>query len=141
MPGAFSTRLNFGSVDRVDFRYIVASRPGYPRTPLSVGKTPKEQAAAFAALLDALKIDKVAVFGGRVGDLPRSSLRVCTLTAVWRSFFEDAVSMQIRVGQLLFLEAAVKNTVGYDFSLTRNSPARKLPGRDLCNLLGRITGW
>lgn len=34
-------------------RYIIPSRPGYLRTPLSVGKTPKEQAEAFAALLDA----------------------------------------------------------------------------------------
>ena len=49
------------------FRYIVPSRPGYLRTPLSVGKTPREQAEAFAALLDVLKIDKVAVIGGSGG--------------------------------------------------------------------------
>jgi pimeloyl-ACP methyl ester carboxylesterase len=43
------------------FRYIIPSRPGYLRTPLEVGRTPQEQADAFAALLDALNIEKVAV--------------------------------------------------------------------------------
>jgi pimeloyl-ACP methyl ester carboxylesterase len=43
------------------FRYIIPSRPGYLRTPLEVGRTPQEQADAFAALLDALNIPKVAV--------------------------------------------------------------------------------
>ena len=46
---------------------IAVSRPGYLRTPPEVGKTPEEQADAFAALLDALKIQKailLAISGG-----------------------------------------------------------------------------
>jgi len=48
-------------------RFIAVSRPGYLRTPPEVGKTPEEQADAFAALLDALKIQKailLAISGG-----------------------------------------------------------------------------
>ncbi len=44
-------------------RAIIPSRPGYLRTPLSVGKTPEEQADAFKALLDEIGVQKVAVFG------------------------------------------------------------------------------
>src|SRR5690349_1661222 len=40
--------------------YIIPSRPGYLRTPLSVGSTPADQARAFAALLDALGTKRVA---------------------------------------------------------------------------------
>jgi 2-hydroxy-6-oxonona-2,4-dienedioate hydrolase len=44
-------------------RVIAPSRPGYLRTPLSVGATPEQQAEAFAALLDELRVDKAVVFG------------------------------------------------------------------------------
>jgi pimeloyl-ACP methyl ester carboxylesterase len=46
---------------------ISPSRPGYLRTPLSVGRTPQEQADAYAALLDALHIDRVAIAGASAG--------------------------------------------------------------------------
>jgi pimeloyl-ACP methyl ester carboxylesterase len=48
-------------------KFIIPSRPGYLRTPLSVGRTPEQQADAFAALLDAIHIDRVAVIGGSGG--------------------------------------------------------------------------
>ena len=48
-------------------RFIIPSRPGYLRTPLSVGETPEDQAKAFAALLTALHVDKVAVLAGSGG--------------------------------------------------------------------------
>lgn len=44
-------------------RAIIPSRPGYLRTPLSVGDTPEQQADAFKALLDELGVQKVAVLG------------------------------------------------------------------------------
>ena len=44
------------------FGTITPSRPGYLRTPLSSGRTFEQQADAFAALLDALAIDAVAVY-------------------------------------------------------------------------------
>lgn len=48
-------------------RLISPSRPGYLRTPLSVGLTPQEQADAYAALLDALGIERVAIAGASGG--------------------------------------------------------------------------
>jgi len=47
---------------KAGFRVIALSRPGYLRTPLTSGKTPAEQAALIAALLDALGIDRVALY-------------------------------------------------------------------------------
>ncbi|MGH7830700.1 MAG: alpha/beta fold hydrolase [Candidatus Binatia bacterium] len=46
-----------------DFQFISPSRPGYLRTPLTIGETPEAQADAYAALLDALGISKAAIFG------------------------------------------------------------------------------
>lgn len=48
-------------------RFISASRPGYLRTPLETGQTFAEQADAFAALLDALGIEKAAMVGVSAG--------------------------------------------------------------------------
>ena len=42
---------------------IAVSRPGYLRTPISVGRTPAAQADALAALLDTLQVERVAVQG------------------------------------------------------------------------------
>ena len=50
--GVLVTRI----LDSQEFTFIALSRPGYLRTPLSVGKTPEEQADAYAALLDELEI-------------------------------------------------------------------------------------
>jgi pimeloyl-ACP methyl ester carboxylesterase len=52
------------------FRPIAVSRPGYLRTPLAAGATPEQQADAFAALLDALAIDRVPVIGISGGGPP-----------------------------------------------------------------------
>ena len=45
------------------YRVLTPSRPGYLRTPLSVGKTPKEQAQVFNELLNGLNIKKVITMG------------------------------------------------------------------------------
>ncbi len=50
-----------------DFRLLSLSRPGYLGTPIESGKSPEEQADLFAATLDALKIDKAAVFCASFG--------------------------------------------------------------------------
>jgi pimeloyl-ACP methyl ester carboxylesterase len=52
------------------FQVISISRPGYLRTPLETGETPKEQADACAALLDELGIQSVAVAGISAGGPP-----------------------------------------------------------------------
>ena len=45
----------------LDKKFIFVSRPGYLRTPLSTGATFEEQADAYAALLDELGMERVAV--------------------------------------------------------------------------------
>jgi|APSaa5957512576_1039674.scaffolds.fasta_scaffold02060_4 2-hydroxy-6-oxonona-2,4-dienedioate hydrolase len=49
------------------YQYIVLSRPGYLRTPLTSGKTPCQQADLVAALMDALKIKKAFIMGVSAG--------------------------------------------------------------------------
>jgi pimeloyl-ACP methyl ester carboxylesterase len=61
--GMLVTRLNPDN----PFRLISVSRPGYLRTPLSTGASPEEQADAYAALLDTLGIDRVAIIGISAG--------------------------------------------------------------------------
>jgi pimeloyl-ACP methyl ester carboxylesterase len=98
------------------FRYIIPSRPGYLRTPLSVGKTPKEQAQAFAALLDALKIDKVAVIGGSGGGPSAIEFAALYPERCVALVLEAAITAKIVAPKPGFAEATIKNTVGYDFS-------------------------
>jgi len=73
------------------FRTLAPSRPGYLRTPLEVGATASEQAAAMAALLDQLEIDQVIVFavsgGGPAGlcfaaDFPERTVALVAAEAV-----------------------------------------------------------
>ncbi|RLC68279.1 MAG: alpha/beta hydrolase [Chloroflexi bacterium] len=52
------------------FSAICPSRPGYLRTPASVGRTFAQQADSFAALLDVLEVNKVGVVGGSAGGPP-----------------------------------------------------------------------
>jgi pimeloyl-ACP methyl ester carboxylesterase len=98
-------------------RYIIPSRPGYLRTPLSVGKTPKEQAEAFAALLDALKIDKVAVIGGSGGGPSAIEFAALYPERCVALVLEAAITMRIVAPKAEFVEKAIKNTAGSDFSI------------------------
>ena len=67
-PGGYDqSRLFEEPFVRAGFGFLAMSRPGYLRTPLSVGGTPEEQADAAVALLDALGHDTVAVIGGSGG--------------------------------------------------------------------------
>lgn len=45
------------------FKVLTISRPGYYKTPLTSGASPKEQAALYKSLLDELKIDSIYVIG------------------------------------------------------------------------------
>jgi pimeloyl-ACP methyl ester carboxylesterase len=60
-------RARLYSFPEAGFRFICPSRPGYLRTPLSVGKTFDEQADAFAELLDVLEVDRAAIIGCSAG--------------------------------------------------------------------------
>ena len=57
-PGGYDQRFGLEG-----FQVLAPSRPGYLRTPISAGRTPREQADAYAALLDALSIDQVVIMG------------------------------------------------------------------------------
>ena len=57
-PGGYDQRFGLDG-----FQVLAPSRSGYLRTPISAGRTPREQADAYVALLDALSIDEVVVMG------------------------------------------------------------------------------
>lgn len=61
-PGSVYVEESKLFVDK-GFKVLAISRPGYYKTPLTSGETPKEQAALYKSLLDELKIDSVYVNG------------------------------------------------------------------------------
>ena len=63
-PGGYDQSLSIGEpfVD-AGMGSISVSRPGYLRTPISVGRTPAEQADAMVDLLDVLEIEQIVVQG------------------------------------------------------------------------------
>ncbi len=69
MPGSYRQALPLGEDLVDDYFSILPSRPGYGRTPITTGRTGPEQAAAYAALLDALDVEKAAVVGISGGGL------------------------------------------------------------------------
>lgn len=70
-PGGYDQVLPFFSdLLGEGFRVLAWSRPGYLRTPLSVGKTVNEQARALLALLDYLNIEQPSVVGISAGGPP-----------------------------------------------------------------------
>jgi pimeloyl-ACP methyl ester carboxylesterase len=66
--GGFDQGLEIGRllIER-GFRVIAPSRFGYLRTPVPADASPMAQADAHAALLDVLKLDRVAVIGASAG--------------------------------------------------------------------------
>ena len=109
--------LKIDDAEHGDFRYVIPSRPGYLRTPLIVGKTPKEQAEALAALLDELKIDKVAVVGGSGGGPSAIEFAALYPDRCTALVLEEAITMQRKPTEAGFVEAALTKTLGLDFSV------------------------
>ncbi len=63
-PGGFDLGLAWCRPLRDGGCELVApSRPGYLRTPLSSGRRPEDQADLYAAMLDALHIDRALIYG------------------------------------------------------------------------------
>ena len=62
-PGDWRQARGLAADLSASHRVLLPSRPGYGRTPLSTGRSPRDQALAHAALLDALGIDTAAVVG------------------------------------------------------------------------------
>ena len=65
------------------FTVIGVSRPGYLRTPLSVGSTPVQQAEAMIALMDSLHLKKAAVYGFSAGTLTAFQMAVRHPDRIW----------------------------------------------------------
>ncbi len=107
-PGGYDQVLNFfPDIPKAGFRFLSWSRPGYLRTPLSVGRTIEEQADALASLLDALKINRVAVLGGSAGGPCSLEFAIRHPDRIWALIMECAVSQRYVInpekkGQRLF---------------------------------------
>jgi pimeloyl-ACP methyl ester carboxylesterase len=61
-PGSVFVEESKPFVDK-GFTVLAISRPGYYKTPLTSGETPREQAALYKSLLNELKIDSIYVNG------------------------------------------------------------------------------
>jgi pimeloyl-ACP methyl ester carboxylesterase len=81
-----------------DSRVLAPSRPGYLRTPIETGRTPAEQADAYAALMDTLDIDRAIVIGASGGGPsaiafaerhPKRTIALIALEAVSQNFAVD----------------------------------------------------
>jgi pimeloyl-ACP methyl ester carboxylesterase len=120
------------------FRIIAPSRPGYLGTPLSTGRTFAQQGDALAALLDALRIDRIIVFAVSGGGpaayelAARHADRVSTLVQV------DAVCIPGRIptvaaqllardtlarAQLWLLRHATRQTLRALFRVASSEPS------------------
>lgn len=75
-----------------DFRLLSLSRPGYLGTPLESGKTLDEQADLFAAVLDELGIEKVAVFSISAGGPFAYTFAIRHPDRIWALVTADSVS-------------------------------------------------
>lgn len=63
-PGGYDQGIAFSKfLDTRHCTLISPSRPGYLRTPRTSGSSPEEQADLYAALLDALAIEKASIIG------------------------------------------------------------------------------
>lgn len=74
------------------FGIIAWSRPGYLRTPLSVGATFREQAEALAMLMDALEIETAALLAFSAGGPVALEFALHYPDRIWALILESAVS-------------------------------------------------
>lgn len=81
--GADQGRLFASWLQDDGFRILSPSRPGYLGTPLESGKTYEEQADLLAALLDHLKIEKVALLSYSAGSPVAYTFAVRYPERVW----------------------------------------------------------
>lgn len=75
-----------------DFRLLSLSRPGYLNTPLESGASLEAQADLFAAVLDELGIDKVAMFSISAGGPFAYMFAVRHPDRIWALIAADSVS-------------------------------------------------
>ena len=75
-----------------DFRLLSLSRPGYLGTPLESGASLEDQVDLFAAVLDELGIDKVAVFSVSAGGPFAYTFAIRHPDRIWALVTADSVS-------------------------------------------------
>src|SRR5262245_22992801 len=81
-------------VHEAGFTVLTPSRPGYLRTPLTIGATPEQAADVMASLLAALRIDKVCVIGTSGGGPTALQFALRHPQRVWALVLQSAVSQQ-----------------------------------------------
>jgi len=120
--GGFDAGLQLGQglLER-GFRIIAPSRFGYLRTPLPADASPMAQADAHACLLDALKIDRVAVLAASAGSLSAMQLcirhpqRCSALALISPQAWAPETATGSRQGPPQFLMPLLKATMRSDF--------------------------
>lgn len=109
-PGGYDQYLPRPDPAATSVRVLAVSRPGYLRTPIDTGRTPEEQADAYAALLDALGIPEVIILaasgGGPSGisfaaKYPERTTGLITTAAVSQSIVIDAEQQPPAIARLL----------------------------------------
>lgn len=78
-------------------RALSPSRPGYLGTPLSTGRTPREQADAMVALLDELEVQSAVVIGLSGGGMTAAALAAAHPTRVQGLVLWSAVTAPLRI--------------------------------------------
>src|SRR5829696_6813960 len=90
--GVDQARIMLGWLDPACYRLLSVSRPGYLNTPLASGHSFEEQADLFAALLDALGIERAAVATLSAGGPPGYLFAARHPDRVWSLVAIDSVS-------------------------------------------------
>ena len=99
-PGGYDqTEALFSDLFGKGFRILSWSRPGYIRTPLDTGRSFEEQASAFTALIDALGIEKTALFAYSAGGPVAVHFAAQNPDRVWALILECSVSQRYEVNR------------------------------------------
>jgi pimeloyl-ACP methyl ester carboxylesterase len=99
-PGGYDqTEALFSELYGKGFRILSWSRPGYVRTPLDTGRTFEEQSYAFTALIDALGIDRTALFAYSAGGPVAVGFAAHSPDRVWALILECAVSQRYKINR------------------------------------------
>ncbi|MCQ1538112.1 alpha/beta hydrolase [Methanocalculus taiwanensis] len=130
-PGGYDQGLLlFEWVTKSGFSLIAPSRPGYLGTPVTSGKSPAEQADLYAALLDTLGIEKVAIICGSAGGASSYEFAIRHPKRVTALVAADAVVSKYLmpanagpVAQALFLSGPGEKLINY---FTKHYPRQSM---------------
>ena len=142
-PGGYDEGFLLADLTLSGFTLLSPSRPGYLRTPLTVGQTPEQQADALALTLDALGIARAAMVGISAGGPAALQFALRHPDRIWGLVLESAVTQTYQplqdagdslLGRLFLGED------GADFFLwTLSGLARLLPRQVLSAFLKQVS--